>query len=492
MGDNANRAIYAKDCLDVLNDREAFPDASVDLIYLDPPFNSNATYNLPFKDKYKNDCKPVEAFKDTWSWAEQEGEHLARLQESPDPKDNLLADIVKLARRVFAEKPNAATSPAAYMVNMAVRLRNMRRVLKPTGSIYLHCDPTASHYLKMLMDAIFGQAQFRNEIVWCYTGPGSPSMRQFNRKHDTIFWYSVGEAWTFNRDDVRVPHADGGPHTGGFQSDSVDAMDSDAAEAYGAKGKVPETWWKQEKGNGLCIVARSKSENLGYPTQKPLALLERIIKASSNEGDLVLDPFCGCGTTVHAAESLKRRWVGIDIAQFSAGLIRNRLADNFHHLGKTDISIVGTPLTVDQARELARDKPFEFEKWVCGEVGARGLHHNPGQRGRDGGVDGVIRFYYTEGGLGSKATAEQAVIQVKGGKVTPDAVRGLSTSVRESGSKCGVMVCFERYKRTVENNREKRRLEGGWMDRPFNFIQCLTIEEMLAGKRPDLPGARAA
>ncbi len=207
---------------------------------------------------------------------------------------------------------------AAYLGMMAQRLVEMRRILKPTGSVYLHCDPTASHYLKMLMDSVFGAARHRNEIVWCYTGPGSPGMRQFNRKHDTLLWYSAGSEWTFNRDAVRVPHKKLNTNRAGAMI--ADALTPEGRDAYLALGKVPETWWPD-----FSPVGRLKRERVGYPTQKPLALLDRIIRASSNEGDVVLDPFCGCATAAVAAERLQRRWIGIDVSPKAAELVTTRL-----------------------------------------------------------------------------------------------------------------------------------------------------------------------
>jgi len=484
-----NRTIYARDCLEVLTDG-SIPDKSIDLIYLDPPFNSKSNYNLPFKGQYKKDAKPVMAFKDTWSWAEEENENLRELRGGGQ-QDQLLADIVDLSKRVFRERPNTQVSTSAYLLNMAIRLKPMRRVLKKTGSIYLHCDPTASHYLKMIMDAVFGNDNFRNEIIWAYTGPGSPYMRQFNRKHDVVFWFSNGDKWVFNSDNVRIPHK--ALNTNKRGAAIPDPLTPELREEYLSKGKVPETWWSD-----FSPVGRIARERLGYPTQKPLSLLERIIKASSNEGDVILDPFCGCGTTVHAAELLHRQWMGIDISQFSAGLIRNRITGNFKYLDRTDIAVIGCPLTLKDAHNLAQADRFEFEKWACGEVGAQGLFHNPGERGADGGVDGVIPFYtspkalrsYDQNSLQNKGgEATFAVVQVKSGKVTPDSVKALSTTVRESGGKCGVMICFEKYMKTVENNREKKYVED-WELGKFNFIQGLSVEDLIKGKAPMLPYSR--
>ena len=284
--------------------------ASVDLIYLDPPFNSNADYAAPIGSKAAG-----AEFKDTWTLTDIDVEWL----------DLIEADHPRLYRVIHAA---TLKSDKSYMIYMAVRLIEMHRILKDTGSMYLHCDPTMSHYLKLMLDALFSRSSCRNEIIWCYTGPGSPGMRQFNRKHDTIFWYSKGEQWTFNRDEVRVPHKklnEGG--FGGNLKTNQELKGAVSRSDYLKRGKIPESWWAQEPGNGLCIVARIRSENMGYPTQKPVKLLERIIKASSNEGDVVFDPFCGCATTCVAAEGLGRQWVGIDISPKAADLVKLRTKD---------------------------------------------------------------------------------------------------------------------------------------------------------------------
>ena len=555
--EDSGRAIYAKDCLDVLKDREALPNASVDLIYLDPPFNSKSQYNLPFKGQYKKDAKPVLAFKDTWTWDEVETEHLARLERG-NSNDRLLAEIVTFSKRIFNEKPNSKISTSAYLLNMAVRLKEMRSVLKPTGSIYLHCDDTASHYLKAIMDTIFGQRNFRNELAWKRTSAHNDANR-FSRVTDRVLFYA-GNGATWNpqylplsenyterdyrhKDDMgryRVDNLTGPglsdgesgkpwkgydpgtggrcwsvPKTGNYAPwidanlipgymqlagvhERLDALDAAGLIDWTAKGYPRlKRYLAASKGGAVSdfisdipnINNRAK-DYLGYPTQKPVALLERIIRASSNRGDIVLDPFCGCGTTVHAAEALKRRWIGIDISKFSTGLIRNRIIEHFR-IDRGHIPVIGCPLTVHEARALAERDKFEFEKWACGAVGAEGLFHQPGERGADGGVDGIIPFHYSESFWDQKTPEKTfAVVQVKGGKVQPDSVKALSTTVRESGGKAGVMICFDRYMGTVENNREKKRIRH--MEGDFNFIQGLSVENLVAGKMPDLPLARYA
>ena len=294
-----NRTVWTGDNLDVLR---GINSECVDLIYLDPPFNSNRSYSAPIGSKAAG-----AAFKDTWTLDDVDEAWHGEIAD----RDPALCAIIGAAG--LAHGPGMKS----YLIMMAVRLLEMRRVLKPTGSLYLHCDPTASHYLKLVMDAVFGRKAFRNEVVWCYTGPGN-YRRDFPRKHDTILRYTNGSGWTFNADDVRVPYAEGSLsrqkyEKGGFAKPG--------AHKCNAAGKIPEDYW--------LIPIAIGGERTGYPTQKPLALLERIIKASSNEGDMVLDPFCGCATTCVAAETLDRRWAGIDLSPLAVRLVGERLAD--HH-----------------------------------------------------------------------------------------------------------------------------------------------------------------
>ena len=257
-------------------------------------------------------------------------------------------------------------------------------------------------------------------------------------------------------------------------------------------GKAPSDVWtdilpprrikRQGKQIGDCL----DDYRLGYPTQKPLALLERIIKASSNPGDTVLDPFCGCGTTAHAAECLERKWIGIDISRFSTGLVKRRIVDSFGNLNRDDIAIYGTPESPAQARDLAQRDKFEFEKWVCGAMGANGMYKNPGEPGADGGVDGVVELpVIRQKGNKFESQTEYVIIQVKGGAVVPDSVKALSETVRRLGAVAGIMVCFRDQLGTVENQRSKEL----WADayKQYPVIQGFSIEDMLADQRPNLP-----
>lgn len=353
---------------------------------------------------------------------------------------------------------------------MAIRLIPMRRVLSETGSIYLHCDPTASHYLKLIMDAIFGFQNFLNEIVWHYQ-TGGAGKRWYSKKHDVILFYAKTEKYLFNPNAVLVHRTD-----------------KALARAENPKGarisientnKLPMDVWAD-----IQALNPMATERLGYPTQKPVSLLERIIKASSNENDLILDPFCGCGTTVHAAEKLKRRWIGIDISTFSIGLIKERILNNFQFLVPKDIESRGTPYNLTTARKLANQDPFEFEKWACGTIGAHGMYHNPGDRGADKGVDGVLNFA-TFNGLEEKVEKHYAIIQVKAGRVTPDSVRALTHTVEQFDARAGILVCFDKYMSTVENNRKKDTYSD--LTGTYPVIQGFSVEKLLAKERPQLP-----
>ncbi len=514
-----NRILYASDCLKVLHDRDALPDESVALIYLDPPFNSNSQYNLPFKGKYKT-AQPVEAFDDTWHWTDENTEQLEELDA--DPRTRALADIVKFAQKI----DQGTTSLGAYLINMAVRLYAMRRVLKKTGSIYIHCDSTAGHYLKLVMDAVFGQKAYRNEIIWKRTS-GHSDARRFGRSHDVILYYSLSNKGVWNQtfqpynDDYveqyyRYSDPDGrrwmsgdlsaaGLQGGGYEYEwkgitrvwrvplrSMEKLDSEGKVFYTKNGIARRKRYLDEsKGlraqdiwTDIEALRSWHEERLGYPTQKPEALLERIIRASSNEGDLVLDPFCGCGTTVHAAENLGRRWIGIDISSFSTGLVRERLLRAFPLLDKDAISMEGEiPLSIDDARSLSHRNKFEFEKWVCGHIGAEGMFHDPGTPGADGGVDGVLKFYRIRSE--KKLKPEYAIVQVKGGHVTADAVRALRTTVDRFEVTAGVMVCFDQYMRTVDNQRSRETFRDALGTYPV--IQGYSVENLLDNEPLNLP-----
>ena len=354
-----NRTLFKGDNLDFLRGMNS---ETVDLIATDPPFNKGKDFHAT-----PESLAAGARFQDRWTWDDD---------VQPDWVDDIKDDeprVYSLINHVVGGIDNDPKTRkrlggredlAAFLCFMGVRLIEMRRVLKDTGSLYLHCDPTASHYLKSLMDAIFGDKNFRNEIVWAYTGPGSPGMRQFNRKHDIILWYSKGKSWAFNGDEIRIPHKSLSTNRAGRVI--ADALTPDMREQYLKRGKIPESWWPN-----FSPVGRIKSERVGYPTQKPLALYERIIKASSNEGDIVLDPFCGCATTPIAAERLGRQWVGMDLWDGAYDIVKRRMEDNRQLLANPDAQILYTqdaPVRTDGGEdaptfELRMQKQRPKEQW---------------------------------------------------------------------------------------------------------------------------------
>ncbi len=400
----------------------------------------------------------------------------------------------------------------------------MQRVLKETGAIFLHCDPTASHYLKLILDVIFKRDHFRNEIVWKRKQEKhNLAIHQMGSVHDTIFWYGKSSRHKYNIQ--YLPYSDEYlKKTYKFEDERGRyatfpcTNDAGGNQPYEFRG-ITRSWrfkpsrMKQMYQEGMLVQARPNSpfrykkylskskgvkiqdlwddieavrgkESLGYPTQKPIALMERIIKASSSLGDTVLDPFCGCGTTAHAAEKLGRKWVGIDIAPFSVELVRERIVGNFQHLNKDDIKIIGTPETIEAARTLAAQDKFEFEKWVCGAIGANGMYQNktPGDKGADGGVDGVMEIDVVRKG---KVHHKYAIVQVKGGNVTPDSVKALSETVRRLEAVAGILVCFKDQMGTVENQRSR----ATWSDdyETYPVIQGYSIEALLDDRPLKLP-----
>ncbi|UCD09720.1 MAG: site-specific DNA-methyltransferase [Dehalococcoidales bacterium] len=288
------------------------PTETVDLVYLDPPFNSNRDYNFSYQERDRRSTSNKKAFSDTWRWDETSPLTLTQIRESSPELYSLVKGLVKSLEN---------TPLAAYLVMMTPRLLEIHRVLNDTGSIYLHCDPTSSHYLKILLDQIFGATHFRNEIAWSYKG-GGRSKKHFARKHDTILFYTKSDEWTFNYQDILVDRT----NRTYFTDENGDRYWLKYGKRYYLKhdGKVPEDWWAD-----IDPLHGPYKERLGYPTQKPLALLERIIRASTNEGDIVLDPFCGCGTTLVAAENLGRRWIGIDISKDGIEITEKRLRETF-------------------------------------------------------------------------------------------------------------------------------------------------------------------
>ena len=440
----------------------------IDLIATDPPFNSKRDYFVPFRDEYGQEPDTlVRAFSDTWTWggAAEEAYRNLLVEEGGQ-----IGDTIQGLRQFLNETPMMA-----YLVMMAVRIVEMHRILKSTGSFYLHCDPSASHYLKIVSDAIFSAGQLRNEIVWCYTGPGSPNMRQFNRKHDIIFWYSKGDEWTFNSDVIRIPHKK--PiGAGGTSTKWLKSEDEDLAEKY-KSGKIPETWWTD-----FSPVGWIKTERLGYPTQKPRALYQRIIQASSNKGDLVLDPFCGCGTTLMAAESLERKWIGIDLTYLAIGAVKTQ-AEKFFSTGTDSITVIGTPEDENTALELARTNSRGFEEWSVTHVLK---FKSNAKKVADGGIDGTFRFPHDT--VEGKMVFGKAVAQVKGGNYTLSHIRDFRTAMQNEEADLGVFVVTSPPTRGMRTEASR----AGTYQHPFSNmevprLQIYEIQNHFRGIPPRLP-----
>ncbi len=402
--------LYYGDCLEVMG---ALEPETVDLVYLDPPFNSNATYNILF-GKGNGVAAQVRAFEDTWTWdlrAEQRTQQILRSEGHP------ARAAISGLRSILGD-----CGMLSYLTYMADRLNAARRMMKSTATIYLHCDPTASHYLKLLMDAIFGARNYRNEIVWCYSGGGVPKS-DFPRKHDAIFRYTKSDNYYFDGDAVRVPY------DSDYEATVFAGTDTRApGRTYtrNPKGKIVEDWWRG-------ISRPYGDERLGYPTQKPVELLERIVKASSRTGDLVLDPFCGCGTTIAAAARLDREWVGIDISATAIDIILNERLPKLGVTAKTN----GIPMDLAAARALHRDSYSDFERWAVTRV--RGLVPNEIMVG-DGGVDGRGRL------LASPRDFDSTLLlaQVKGGaSISVNDVRAFCNRVSAMDAAVGIFITMD-------------------------------------------------
>ncbi len=463
--------LYFGDNLDML--REHVPDASVDLIYLDPPFNSKATYNVLFQEKSgEQSAAQITAFDDTWHWGLESELAFREVVQHGAPK---LADLLQALRAFLGQN-----DMMAYLTMMAIRLAEFHRALKPTGSIYLHCDPTASHYLKLLMDAVFGARHFLNEIVWCYD-TGGRSTRSFPKKHDIILRYGQGRQVVFYYDNVALPRDPTTMH-------EVILTDEDGRKYqrnikagkeyryYLDKGVLPNDWWAD-----LPALNPAAKERLGYPTQKPEALLERIIKASSNEGDVVLDPFCGCGTAMTVAERLKRRWIGIDVTHLAITIIKQRLRDTFED-GLLPYEVRGAPTDLAGAEALALQNRYQFEWWALDLVDARPAGDR--KKGADTGVDGTINFFDDESGQ-----ARKIVVQVKSGHVSVSHLRDLKGVLEREKATIGALITL---KEPTGPMRREAAAAGFYEpelfpEHQYPRMQILTIEELLDGKELQYP-----
>lgn len=506
--------LYYGDNLPILRDR--IPDESVDLIYLDPPFNSNATYNVLFKSHTgEAAAAQIQAFNDTWHWSQQtEGLFGSMIGGGCPPR---VADALTAMRNLLG-----TSDMNAYLVMMTARLIELHRALKPTGSLYLHCDPTASHYLKVMLDAIFGLTNFRNEISWRRSNPKSLGTVNFPNCRDVVLRYAKTNKTTFNMiyeshdpEYVRKaykyedekgryrllpllnPNDDRPNLTYSFlgvtrvwrwTKERMEQAHRDGIVVQLKPGAVPQykKYLADSKGRTITddwddIEQAAGNESLGYPTQKPLALMERIIAASSNEGDMVLDPFCGCGTTIDAAEKMRRRWIGIDVTYLAVDLIRKRLRHTYGDGIENTYTIHGVPADIDGARALFGENPFDFERWAVSLIDAQ---PNEKQRG-DKGIDGRVRFHADEGRIG------QVLVSVKGGgQLAPTMVRDLVGTVQRESAEMGILITLGEPTRGMRDEADKAgTYTADLTGQEYPKIQLVTIAELMAGRCPRMPTA---
>jgi DNA modification methylase len=543
--------LYYGDNLEVL--RQHIKDESADLIYLDPPFNSRQDYNVLFAEKDgTRSSSQIMAFEDTWEW----NVDAERAYEEIVEQGGRVSDAMRAFRTFLGH-----SDMMAYLAMMAPRLIELKRVLKVTGSIYLHCDPTASHYLKMLMDAIFGPQFFRNEIIWRRSGSHN-SAKRFGPIHDVLLFYGKTrdpffkrqfrpylkqyvESF-FNKTDEKgryrsqtltgsgTRRKDSGQPWRGFDptakgrhwafpgvlaeelgldpdmslaakldvlwdeqliAQTVDGLPEYRQYLHQSKGNpLQDIWSYQPYTQGLLqdcdeaidqdvkwLEKRGGDERLGYPTQKPEGLLERVISSSSRAGDTVLDPFCGCGAAISVAQRLNRRWIGIDITHLAIGLIKKRLDDAFEESVRSTYEVIGEPVDLTGAQNLATSDPYQFQWWSLGLVGAR---PNEKKKGADQGIDG--RLYFHDEPRGGKT--KQIIFSVKAGHVQSAYVRDLRGVIEREEAQIGVLISIEAPTKPML----KEAAEAGFYKPPgledrYPRIQILTIEELLAGKRVEYP-----
>lgn len=520
----ANTLFYG-DNLPIL--REYIADESVDLIYLDPPFNSSRSYNVLFRDESgKESQSQIAAFEDTWHWNQDtERAYDELVTQAPGGVGPMIG-----ALRQFV----GTNQMMAYLVMMSARLVELHRVLKPTGSLYLHCDPTASHYLKVILDTVFGPENLRNEIIWNRTMAKALMTRQLPNNHDVLLCYQKTSGATWNNDAAFQPYDLG--NLDEKTSSKYSLRDSDGRlyqlsdltnpnpdrpnltyeflgitkvwrwtrermqAAYDAglviqprPGAVPryKRYLDEQRGRPLGDVwtdippiNSQAAERLGYPTQKPLALLERIIELSSNPGDVVLDPFCGCGTAVAAAQKLGRRWIGIDITHLAIALQKYRLAAMFPDCS---VAVIGEPEDLGAARQLAHDERYQFQWWALSLVKARPLGGETGAKsgtkGADRGINGMITFIDDASGK-----PRQVLVQVKSGHVKSGDIRDLRGTVDREKAAIGAFVTLEEPSGQMAREAAAAGFyhSPGW-NQDYPRIQILTIEQLLAGATVQMP-----
>jgi len=509
-----NRLFYG-DNLPVM--RESLDKETVDLVYLDPPFNSQRGYNLLFKTPkgHESDAQ-IEAFQDTWHWGRESEREFDELLHQ---KNTDVSELMAALRAFLGEN-----DVMAYLTMMAIRLIDLERVLKPTGSLYLHCDPTASHYLKLVLDAVLGKQNYRNEIIWKRTTTHSDS-KTWSRVADTIFFYTKTDQFTWNtpRDaysdeyrDAKYCHDDNDGR-GLYMLDNMTSPNPRPNMMYEWKGfPFPKKGWRYSRETMEHLEAESRiaypklksgeldiskrprlkrylkemsggamgsiwtdippvnsqaQERLGYPTQKPQALLERIIAASSNQGDTVLDPFCGCGTAVHAAQKLNRKWIGIDITCLAISLIEGRLKKAFGP--SCEYEVHGLPKDLESANDLARRNKYQFQWWAVSLVEAQPFQGK--KRGPDTGIDGLKFFQDID-----RKEARKIIVSVKGGEnLKADDVRSLLAVRDREGAEIGLLISLAEPTKGMIADAASAGFYESPNGKKYPRLQLLTIEGLL-------------
>jgi site-specific DNA-methyltransferase (adenine-specific) len=504
--------------------REHIPDESVDLIYLDPPFNSNRSYNVLFADESGRASEAqLTAFDDTWHWGPTAETEYHNLIVNGSPA---------ITKMIGALRELVGTNQMiAYLVMMTSRLVELYRVLKPTGSLYLHCDPTASHYLKLVLDTVFGIQNFRNEIYWKRKYGHAGPIKRFGTECDIVFYYGKSDNYVFNpqykesdpeyienkfrfvdesgrryridnlaspnpRPNLTYEYKGYKPPAKGWaiSKDKMEQWDKEGRLHFpkSLEGRIQRKRYLDElKGeevqslwDDILPIGAHAAERLGYPTQKPLDLLERIISASSNPGDIVLDPFCGCGTAIAAAEKLGRRWIGIDVTHLAISLIKYRIRDMFPNC---QFNLIGEPEDLGGAHKLAKDDRFQFQWWALSLVDAKPVGGDSkeriGKKGKDLGIDGVINIIDDP-----KGKPQSVIVQVKSGKVSSRDLRDLRGVLDREQAPIAVFITLE----SPTKDMLKEAVSAGFYNSPiwqrdYPRIQILTIEDLLDGKQPELP-----
>lgn len=525
--------LYYGDCLTIMRD---MPMGSVDLVYLDPPFNSNREYSAIYEDETGRPLPDqIEAFNDLWTLDEERERairHMPILLRDAGIDD----DVAEFWKYWVNALRKANPKLLAYLSYMTERLLPLRSIVKPTGSIYLHCDPSASHYIKVMMDGIFGHENFRNEIIWKRSHAHN-SAKRWGPIHDVLLFYSRGKTYTWNRayqeydsdyieryfkfddNDGRGRYwtgdltgagtrngPSGEPWRGydvrkkgrhwAYAPEELDRLDKNNRIFWPkTKGAMPKLkrYLKEAKGipaqdiildvQSLQTMSSSFQESLGYATQKPVALLERIIKASSNEGDMVLDPFCGCASTLEAAHKLGRRWMGIDIAIHAIKRVAKvRLEDRLGLKEGRDFTIEGVPHNPEGAQDLWERDKHHFQKWAIEQVDGFVTTRKTG----DGGIDG--RLYFS---VPKDNELKSLVIEVKGGKnVNISVVRDLRGVLeREGAEMAGLIIMGDLGDRKMANFHSEMAQAGDLKIGGVHYprMQMLTVEEILQGKRFKTP-----